>query len=46
MGCGVMITATPEIPVPPTPEHRLAAIDTLLADPEAILDLLVDKARP
>ena len=35
-----MITATSEIPAPPTPEQRLAAIDTLLADPEAIPDPL------
>jgi hypothetical protein len=40
---GVMITATPETPAP---EQRLAAIDTLLTDPEAVLNQLVDKARP
>jgi hypothetical protein len=37
---GVMTTATSESPAPPTPEQRLAAVDTLLADPEAIPDPL------
>ena len=41
-----MITATPEVPAPPAPEQRLAAIGTLLADPKAIPDRIVDKARP
>jgi hypothetical protein len=39
-GGGVMIAPTSEIPAAPTPEQRLAAIDTLLADPEAIPDPL------
>ena len=40
MGGGVMIAPTPEGLAAPTPEQRLAAIDTLLADPEAIPDPL------
>ena len=32
--------ATPASPAPPTLEQRLAAVDTLLADPEAIPDPL------
>jgi hypothetical protein len=35
-----MIAATPERPTPLTTEQRLAAVDTLLADPEAIPDPL------
>lgn len=35
-----MTAATPGNPARPTPEQRLAAVDTLLADPEAIPDPL------
>jgi hypothetical protein len=35
-----MMAATPESPAPPTLEQRLAAVDTLLAEPEAIPDPL------
>jgi hypothetical protein len=35
-----MTAPTSEVPAAPTPEQRLAAIDTLLADPEAIPDPL------
>ena len=39
-GGGAMIAPASEVPAAPTPEQRLAAIDTLLADPEAIPDPL------
>ena len=39
-GGGVMIAPASEVPAAPTPEQRLAAVDTLLADPEAIPDPL------